>query len=139
MKIFKTLVLSLALSAALVIPVALPAAPKTVVYSETPAKTVVIKHPLANDANKFFSSGTVFNFEVYKAGSKEDLTKILASLRSDAAVENVNLGPLVGDYQGFTLTLKSAKDKAWFMSEFKKAGLSSIKLNNNPVVEVDKL
>jgi len=139
MKIFKILSLSLALTAFMLHSASLQAGTGKAIYSETPAKTIVFKHPLANDANTFFASGTVFNFEVYKAGSKEEVAKIVAALKSDAAVELVNEGTITGDYQAFTLVLKSAKTKAWFAAEFKKAGLNTIKLNNNPVVEVEKM
>lgn len=109
------------------------------VYSETPAKTVCIKHPEAADVNKYFSTSTVVMFEVYKAGTQGDVAKMIKALKSDSNVQSVTEGALTGDYQAITLTLKSAKDKSWFISEFKKAGLSHIKINNNPIVEVDKL
>jgi hypothetical protein len=110
-----------------------------VAYNETPAKTIVIKHPDAADANKFFSKSTMVFFEVYKAGSKEELAAIIKSLKSDKNVESVTEGNVAGDYQGLTIVLKTTKDKAWFASQFKKAGLNHIKINNNPVVEVSKM
>jgi hypothetical protein len=110
-----------------------------VVYNETPAKTIVIKHPDAADANKFFSKSTMLFFEVYKAGSKEELANIIKALKSDKNVESVTEGNVAGDYQGITIVLKSTKDKAWFATQFKKAGLNHIKINNNPVVEVSKM
>ncbi len=108
-------------------------------FSDIPVKTVCIKNAAAADANKFFSEATVLFFEVYKAGSKDEVAKIIASLKKDAAVESVTEGKLTGDYQSITITLKSAKNKAWFASEFKKAGLNTVRINNNPIVEVDKM
>lgn len=108
-------------------------------FSEIPAKTVCIKHPAASDANSFFSQATVVSFEVYKAGSAADVANIITALKKDAAVESVTEGKVTGDYQQITLTLKSAKNKAWFASEFKKAGLNTVRINNNPIVEVDKM
>ncbi|MCW3077304.1 MAG: hypothetical protein JWO32_1913 [Bacteroidetes bacterium] len=110
-----------------------------IIFSETPAKTVCIKHPEAADANKYFSTSTVVMFEVYKAGTHGEVAKMIKSLKSDSNVQSVSEGALTGDYQAITLTLKSAKDKSWFISEFKKAGLSHIKINNNPIVEIEKL
>jgi hypothetical protein len=140
MKLFKILSLSLVLSTTL-----LSATPPhflqlLVAYNEIPARTIILKHPMAADANKYFASGTFFHFEVYKPGSSDDVAKILAALKSDPAVESVSLGALTGgDYQAITLTLKTAQNKAWFISEFKKAGLNTIRINNNPVVAIEKI
>ena len=108
-------------------------------YAETPARTIVIKHPAANDPATFFSSGTMFAFEVYKAGSADEVAMIIKAMSKDPNVESCTEGRLTGDYKAFMLTLKSAKDKAWFAALFKKAGLNTIKINNNPIVEVEKM
>ncbi len=136
MKILKTLLISCMLtgSALNASAVAVPVA-----FIETPVKTIVIKHPEAANADKYFAKSTIVMFEVYKAGSKDDVAKIIKSLQSDSNVESVTEGNLTGDYQAITITLKNNKDKAWFVSQFKKAGLNHIKLNNNPVVEITKL
>lgn len=140
MKILKTLSVSFLLGAAMINSTASASTINTVInLSEIPAKTVCIKNPSAADVNKFFSATTVLSFEVYKAGSKEEITKIINLLKKDADVESVSEGKLTGDYQSITLTLKSAKNKAWFATEFKKAGLNTIRINNNPIVEVDKI
>lgn len=140
MKIFKTLSLSLVLSAAMLSAAPIQAVLSLGIYNETPARTIILKHPMAADANKFFASGTFFNFEVYQPGSAADLNKIVTALKSDPAVESVNVGALTGgSYQAITITLKIAQNKAWFINEFKRAGLNTIKINNNPVVEVEKI
>jgi hypothetical protein len=140
MKLFKILSLSLVLSVAMLSAAPLRALSPLGVYNETPAKTIILKHPMAADANTYFASGTFFHFEVYKPGSSDDVAKIVAALKSDPAVESVSLGALTGgDYQAITLTLKTAQNKAWFISEFKKAGLNTIRINNNPVVPVEKI
>lgn len=138
MKLLKTcfLCLFLALCAC---PAQLPAASPAGIYNTMPDRTVVIKHPAAANVNTFFSSGTLFNFEVYKAGSKVEINKMLEDLKNDPAVESVTLGALTGDYQAFTLVLKAPKNKAWFVSAFEKAGLNTIKVNNNAPVAVNKL
>jgi len=137
MKIIKTLLISgVLLSGAASVSAA---AVNTIVYNQTPEKTICIKHPEAADANKYFAKSTVVMFEVYKAGSKEEVAGIIKALKSDSNVESVTEGVLTGDYQAITLNLKSAKDKTWFVKQFKKAGLNHIKINNNPVIEVDKL
>ncbi|MDI1355854.1 MAG: hypothetical protein PSX36_13105 [bacterium] len=107
--------------------------------SETPVRTAFIKHPGAEDAKTFFASNTNFLFEVYKVGSKEDIGKILSAFGKDAAVENISQGVVTGDYTAFSLSLKSAKDKDWFVKTFKKAGLNTIHLNNHPTVPVEKM
>lgn len=110
-----------------------------VVLKETPAKTICIKNALASDANKYFSTTTSFYFEVYKPGSKADLIAIIDKLKATEGVENCTPGNVTGDYYAITLTLKSAKDKAWFAKTVKAAGLAHIKINNNEVVEVEKM
>jgi hypothetical protein len=140
MKILKTLSLSFLLGVAMTNSTAF--GKNNIVsinFSEIPVKTICIKNPAAADANKFFSETKMVSFEVYKAGSADEIAKIIASLKKDAAVESVTEGKLNGDYQAFTITLKSAKNKAWFATEFKKAGLNTIRINNNPIVEVDKM
>lgn len=111
----------------------------TLNYLETPAKTICLKNPAASNPANFFSTSTVIMFEVYKPGSKEEMAKIVSSLKKDTNVQSCDEGNVTGDYHALTLNLKSAKDKAWFAALFKKAGLNTIKINNNPVVEVDKL
>jgi hypothetical protein len=106
---------------------------------ETPVKTICIKNPNAGDVANFFASTKVLNFEIYKAGDKADLKKIITALKSDANVESVTEGVLTGDYQAITLVLKKEQKKEWFITTFKKAGLNTIKINNNPIVEEDKL
>ena len=104
-----------------------------------PAKTVIIKNPLAEDAGKFFSTSTTVNFEVYRVGSKDDVASLIAAFTKNADVESCNLGVTTGDFQAFTLVLKSAKDKQWFINAFKKAGLMTMKINNKPVVNTDNI
>ena len=140
MKILKTLSISFLLGAAMVnSTVSANNNNVTINFSEIPAKTVCIKNAAAADVNKFFSEVTVLTFEVYKAGSAADVAKIVASLKKSNAVESVTEGNVTGDYHAITLTLKSAKNKAWFATEFKKAGLNTIRINNNPIVEVEKM
>lgn len=110
-----------------------------VVLKETPAKTICIKNAMASDANKFFSTTTSFYFEVYKPGSKAELVAIIDKLKATEGVENCTPGNVTGDYYAITLTLKSAKDKVWFAKTVKAAGLGHIKINNNEVVEVEKM
>ena len=113
--------------------------PAVSIYSETPAKTVIIKHPAANNIEGFFSTTTNLMFEVYKAGTKEDLAKIIAAIKKNSNVQDCVEGPLNGDYQAITLTLKEMKNKQWYAELFLKAGLNTIKINNNPIVEVGKM
>lgn len=109
------------------------------IVGDFPARTIFIKSPMASDPNLFFSTNKALMFEVYKVGSGSDLEKIIKAFRSDPAVESFNSGTLTGDYQAFVLILKTNKDKAWFISMFKKAGLNTIKLVHNDVIPVDKM
>ncbi len=111
-----------------------PAA-QTQVY---PNKTVIIKHPAATDANRFFAEVTVLRIDIYKAGSKEDLEKILLALRKDKAVESCTLDQLNGDFQAINISLKQGQSKAWFAAWLKSAGLGHIKINNDPVKTLDQ-
>lgn len=137
MNIIKTLLISCMLTGAAVNASAIK--PGTGIYNQTPEKTICIKNPQAANADQFFSSASMLFFEVFKAGTKDDVAKLIKTLHSDPNVESVQEGALVGEYQGITIVLKSHKNKAWFVSLFKNAGLNHIKINNNPVIEVDKL
>ena len=106
---------------------------------DAPAKTICIKNPAASNTTEFFSNSTSFSFEIYKAGSKDDVLKIIKSFKNDPNVENFIEGVLTGDYLAVSLILKSNKNKAWFIKLFKKAGLKTIKINNSPIVEIDKI
>ncbi|MCC6371163.1 MAG: hypothetical protein IT236_09175, partial [Bacteroidia bacterium] len=104
-----------------------------------PAKTIVIKHPAANDTKTFFAGSQVYNFEIYKVGTAEDVNKIISSFLNNKDVATCTAGTVTGDFTAITLTLKSNKDKAWFAAQFKKAGLNTIKINQGEVTPVDKL
>ena len=140
MKLIKILTLSLLLTSATALIGSINNFAAKVFFVETPPKTIVVKHPLADDANKFFSSSVVINFEIYKPGTKEDLARIIAALKNDPAVESVNEGAITGvDYYAMSIVLRTEKNKSWFIAAFKKAGLNTIKMNNKPVIEVEKL
>jgi hypothetical protein len=109
------------------------------IYSETPAKTVIIKHPAAHNLNVYFSTTSTLFFEVYKPGSKEDVAELIAVLSKDPRVESCNEGIRTGDYLAMSITLKAQADKEWFVKLCKKAGLNSIKINNDPIKDMDKL
>lgn len=140
MQILKTLSLSLLLSTVFVSG-SLKSHVTSVagIYSETPAKTICLKNPAAMNTTEFFSSTTTLMFEVYKAGSTEDMAKIIAAFKKDSNVQDCVEGTVTGDYAAITLVLKAKKDKTWFSGLFKKAGLNTIKINNGPVVAVDKM
>jgi hypothetical protein len=110
-----------------------------VAQSSIQPHTICIKHPAADNANAFFSGSTMYQFEVYKVGSSADIAKVIAAFQKDAAVESITVGALTGDYQAFTLTLKSKKTKSWFVGTFKQAGLPAIRLNRLEIVAVDKM
>ena len=138
MKYFKTAVLALFLSSLTVNQtVASEAMVIEHIFLNYPAKTIVIKNMAADDTKTFFSTSQVYNFEVYQAG--KDMPAIIASLLSDKSVANCIAGTVVGDFTSVTLVLKTNKDKAWFISQFKKAGLNTIKINQKEVQNVDKM
>jgi len=110
-----------------------------VLFTETPAKTVCIKANNASDANAFFSSNTSYFFEVYKPGTKADLLDIVNKLKAQEGVEACSPGTITGDYCAITLTLKTKKDKAWFVNAFSSAGLNHVKINKGEAVELSKL
>ena len=140
MRFLKTLSLTLVLSTAVLNSMAINGAYALAInYLETPAKTICIKNPAASNPTTFFSTTTVLMFEVYKPGSKEEMDKIVSSLKKDSNVQSCDEGATTGDYHAITLVLKSAKDKAWFVSLFKKAGLNTVKINNNPIIDTEKL
>ena len=107
--------------------------------TEIPVRTVFVKDPAATDTKVYFSSITSLSFYVYKVGTKEDLSKIMSTFRNDKVVQNITEGAITGDYQLFTLNLKAAQNKEWFSKIFRKAGLNSIRINNEAIVPVEKL
>jgi hypothetical protein len=133
MKFFKTLCLSLLLSLTGLNATQAQTNSKS---AETPAKTICIKHPMANDVDRFFSNNSAIMFEVYKPG---DMVNIMELLKKDSNVKECQAGTVTGDYHQLTLVVKVQKDKAYYAALFKKAGLTTIKINNNPIVAVDKM
>jgi hypothetical protein len=109
------------------------------IVKETPVKTACIKNPLAADANKFFSTTTNLQFEVFKPGTKADYIAMIDKLKAIDGVQNCIPGNITGDYYAIILTLKTTKDKAWFVSAFKEAGIEHVKINAAEAVSVDKL
>mgnify|MGYP001020488472 FL=1 len=108
-------------------------------FGDIPAKTIFIKNPSYTDSKSFFAGIKTLQFEIFKAGSQEEVNKLLTKFNHNADVESCTAGKLYGDYQSIVLTLKTNKDRAWFVSAFKKAGLYLIKINNNAPVEVDEM
>ena len=109
------------------------------IIKEVPEKTICIKNAQAADAANYFSSNTQFYFEVFKPGSKVDLTAIIEKLNHTDGIQSCTPGTVTGDYYGVTLTLKSKKDKAWFTKVCKEAGLDHIKINSNDAIAIEKL
>lgn len=110
----------------------------SIVY-QVPEKTICIKNAQAGDAAKFFSTTTTFYFEVYKPGTKAEFAAIIDALSATEGVKSCSPGTVTGDYYAINLTLKTAKDKAWFAKICKEAGLGHIKINNTEAIAIEKL
>ena len=137
MQILKTLSLTVLLSLAAMPPgMYAQINSQTTKFTETPARTIIIKHPAANDPATYFAMTTVFTFEVYKPGN---IDKIVSQMSKDPGVEMCKVGGVNNEYYQINLVVKSAKDKMWFAALFKKAGLFTIKINNNSPVDIDKM
>ncbi|PBQ33433.1 hypothetical protein CNR22_17155 [Sphingobacteriaceae bacterium] len=136
MQILKSLSLTIFLSTAVVNVSTAQSNPPQTAIAETQPKTVVIKHPAANDPATYFSMAPIFNFEIYKPG---EIDKIVAEMAKDPDVMMARVGGNNGDYYMINLQLKSVKDKTWFAAFFKKVGIKMVKINNNPPVDVAKL
>jgi hypothetical protein len=120
--------------------VAVPTQPVSLIQAkDTPPKTVFIKHPAAEDVNRYFSEASMFQLEIYKVGTKEELQKVLTQLRRDKSVESCTEGVVTGDFQAVVVSLKQAQNKAWFINWLKSAGLNHIKINNKALTEIEKL
>jgi len=139
MKIIKTLSLSIIIVLANLQVSAFNFENNLTVSIETPAKTVCIKAAGANNANVFFSTSSAVAFEIYKPGNAEELSAIVKKLKATDGVENVMTGKATGDYQMLNVVLKTNKDKTYWISLFKAAGCGHIKLNADPIVELDKI
>lgn len=139
MKLIKTLALSLMLST---VSYTATATNKLITVTKAvniPDKTICIKNPNAADPNKFFSTVTMLNFEIYKPGNAEFVNSVVETLKKNPSVESVTIGKVTGDFHAVTLVLKSANSKEFFVANFKRAGLSNIKINNNEAISLDKL
>lgn len=101
--------------------------------------TICLKHPAADNSAAFFSGSLVYQFEVFQVGSNENLSRIIAAFQKENDVESITVGTLTGDYQAFHLTLKKQKNKDWFATTFRKAGLNTIRINRRDIVTVDKM
>ncbi len=139
MKIIQTLSLSLILSIGAVNSVSASNSTTVVNFNNYPAKTICLKHPDAANSDKFFSTQTMFNFEIYKPANAAEVAGIVKLFKANADVLVCDAGRVTGDFHAINLVLKSAKSKSWFIEQFKKVGLSTIKINNNEVVNVDKM
>jgi hypothetical protein len=140
MKFLSTLCLSLLLAGATSIQASEPVASHTTIkYGMYPDKTICIKHPSAGDTKTFFSGSQVYFFEIYNVGSAADIAKIIHTVKANKDVADFTQGVVTGEFTAFTLSLKSNKDKAWFIALFKKAGLNTIKINNSEVMSVDHM
>jgi hypothetical protein len=111
---------------------------QVILTDDMPLKTVVIKDPAAEDQTKFFSMVTTLRFWIYKAGSSGDIDAIMKNLKNYSDVQSCTEGGVSGDYKEITVVVKSKHDKAWFTEMFRKAGLSSLKINNGPVTALAK-
>jgi hypothetical protein len=99
---------------------------------EYPPMTVIIKSPAAENRDTYFSQGTTYSFEVFKGNG--EIEHIVKSFKADPKVASVNTGKVTGDYFSITLSLKSKADRQWFGKAFSNAGLTHVKINNQPVV-----
>ena len=109
---------------------------KVYLFGETPVKTIVIKNPAADDVNTFFSNSQVYFFEVYKIG---DVQAVLEIFKKNKDVASCVANNPIGDFTPINLILKSNKDKAFFITLFKSAGLNNIRINHREVVATDKM
>lgn len=139
MKLFKTLSLSFMLAFGVANSVNAGNPSVISLINNYPAKTICLKHPEAANSDKFFSTQTMLNFEIYKPTSEAEVAEIVKKFKANADVAGCDLGRVTGDFHSITLTLKQAKSKSWFIAQFKKVGLTNIKINNNEVVSVDKM
>lgn len=139
MQIFKTLSVSLMLAATLNIADSFaqqnpPPSEKNII--DPPSNTIFIKNPAASQPATFFSTSIVLSFEIYKP---TEISKIVSTLAKDPNVASCLPGKITGDFQQVSLTVKASKDKMWYAALFKKAGLATIKINNDPIVDIDKM
>ncbi|MGE0567846.1 MAG: hypothetical protein AB7O73_07845 [Bacteroidia bacterium] len=109
------------------------------INTELPPKTICIKHALAGDADKLFSTETKLTFEIYKAGNSEELEKMIASFEANDNVDEVIKGSLNGDYQQIQIAFNDKVSKKIVVQMFKDAGLTYIKLNNSAVKNLGDL
>lgn len=107
-----------------------------VLFGETPAKTIVIKNPAADDVNTFFSNSQVYSFEVFKIG---DVKAVIDLIKKNKDVESCSAANAIGDFTPITLSLKSKKNKDFFIALFKNAGLMNIRINHKELSAVDKM
>lgn len=135
MKTFKLLLTGLAIILSTVL-ISSNASHLKHIFGETPAKTVVIKNPGADNTSTFFSNNQVYFFEVYKIG---DAKAVVEMLKKNKDVESCTANNAVGDYTPINLSLKSLKNKAFFIALFKSAGLNTIRINHNEIISVEKI
>ena len=88
MKIIKTLTFTL-LFAAAVVNSSIYGNNRSLVLKidDTPSKTICIKNPAASNTTEFFSKTTQFSFEIFKAGSKDDVLKIIKPISKVESIE----------------------------------------------------
>jgi len=104
-----------------------------------PPKTIILKHPGAEDLNVFFAQTTVFTIYVYQCGTAQDLQSIVGKLSKDKVVSSCVPASANGDYQAINVNLKQTQNKTWFVSWLKSAGLKTMKVNNGTLISLDQL
>jgi hypothetical protein len=106
--------------------------------NETPKDTLVIKHPAATDLSRFFSGSTVYNLWIYSP-KPAALDELIKTFKNEKVVQDCTMGAAAGEYSEIVINLKEAKNKDWFISRFKEAGILFIKVNNNGAIAIEKI
>lgn len=104
-----------------------------------PEKTIILKHPAAGNPTAYFAQTSIFTFYIFRGGTTPEKERLVKRLAKDKAVQSCSLGVLNGDFQAVEVSLKQPQSKSWFISWLKSEGLTSIKINNDPVKSLDQL
>jgi hypothetical protein len=104
-----------------------------------PNKTIVLTDPGVEQPGAFLPGVEILRFSVYKAGSTDDVKKMLRSLSGTDGIKKVSEGPVSGDMKEFVIELNAPRDLAWYRNTFTKAGFKYIKLNTANAKPISEL
>lgn len=102
---------------------------QTNAFSQIENKTLCIKHPDAEDFEKFLKNNATLFFEF--KGDKLQSEKFIENLKKSNLIKSCNKGKVTGEFHGIQIVFNNTLTKTEFFELIKKARAAYIKINNS--------